>query len=85
LSWSVQYSDIAPEDVLNLTPPEGQEVSDQFGEALKAAAVIIESGVIGFPDRHRFNINLAGHANPDHEPRKGWSNDTISLSISQAS
>ena len=32
-----------------------------------------------------FTVELSGHSNPDHEPREGWENDTITIRITQVS
>lgn len=30
-----------------------------------------------------FHVDLSGHANPGHNPRDGWANDTLAIRITQ--
>lgn len=83
MSWTSYNQNVTADDVWNLSVPENADPY-QFGHASEAAAEIIDSGVLGDPDKYRFNVSLVGHANPNHEPRDGWANDSISISISQA-
>jgi hypothetical protein len=56
---------------------------DQFDAALEAAQTVLDSGAVGDID-DLFNISLSGHANPDHKPADGMSNDMINVTVSQA-
>jgi hypothetical protein len=51
--------------------------------AKEAAKAVIASGAVGDASKG-FNIGLSGHGNEDHEPRAGWSNDVITINVSQA-
>lgn len=55
-------------------------VDDQIKAAAAAAVALVRSGAIGKP--LKFTVGLSGHANPDHLPAEGWSNDSISVSLS---
>jgi hypothetical protein len=46
--------------------------------AIRAATVIVEGGHVG---RGLVGATLQGHANPDHQPRAGWSNDQITITV----
>lgn len=52
--------------------------------AAKAAAIgLLKSGAVGSLEQSAFSVSLSGHANPDHAPRAGWSDDFITLNVSQ--
>lgn len=57
----------------------GEEMMAQAEQSTYAAVAIIESGCLGDGP---FLVSLSGHANPGHEPRDGWVNDVVSISIS---
>lgn len=61
--------------------PEGS--TEQHAVAQKAVELLIASGVLGDPDEDEFVVTLSGHSNPGHEPRAGWANDMISISVNQ--
>jgi hypothetical protein len=90
MSWSVSTKlrhGWADEDVsvLRLRALEqNPECSDQFDAAVQAILMLLESGAVG-DARKEFFVAMGGHANPGHEPRSGWANDLITISISQAS
>lgn len=63
---------------------DNPENLEQWGEAITAAQDIIESGVLGDINEHKFNVHITGHSNPDHKPADGWANDHIGITISQA-
>lgn len=68
------------------TFPDGPspEVVDHLFVGKTAAAESITSGVFGDPDSE-FVVVVSGHANPEHQPKEGWVNDCISISITQLS
>jgi len=91
MSWSSSI-ELGPDDHL---PVEGQaevlagklaekcsppattdEVKDHLVAAGKVAVDLL--GVVGDGP---YVIVANGHANPDHKPTPGWSNDTISVSV----
>lgn len=57
------------------------EVREQFEQAVSAAQRLAESATTGDAP---YNVMLSGHANPRHVPRDGYSNDTITVSVSSA-
>lgn len=89
MSWSASHAEpLAAEDIQAdafATSPPGLDASpqEQFEEAVKAAAAIAASGVVGAVDK-QFTIRLQGHGNPNHEPASGWVNDTVTVIVSQA-
>jgi len=56
----------------------GAEMLAQAEQATYAAVRLIKSGCLGDGP---FRISLSGHANPGHQPRDGWADDAISISI----
>lgn len=86
MSWSVngllpnENFDFATlkEEALRQNPDCG----DQFDVAVVVAKMLIESGVVG-DDGKQFYVTMNGHANPNHEPRKGWANDAVAIRIDQ--
>jgi hypothetical protein len=62
---------------------EQEATIEQIHAAVAAAKSLAASGVIGPPSR-RFGATLSGHANPGHGPRGGFANDTVTVSIYQA-
>lgn len=63
--------------------PEAEQAAlEHVGAALDAVANLLE--VVGRAD-DTVSVNVAGHANPDHAPRDGWSNEALSISISVSS
>ncbi len=89
MSWSVNATiqGGSPADELvalrEAALSQNPECSDQFEAAKDATYMLVSSGAVGGPDK-KYHVILAGHANPDHEPRPGWANDMITISISQA-
>lgn len=85
MSWFKQFSGVQGEDIADLEPDPSMEVAPVFRLARGVADVIVQSGHVGDPDRFLFNIALSGHVNPNHEPRDGWANDTVTVNVSQGS
>jgi len=56
----------------------GAEMMAQAEQAIYAAVAIIESGCLGDGP---FLVYLSGHANPSHQPRDGWANDGLTITI----
>lgn len=92
MSWSEQFKGLDSDSGLFI---EGlvkgrnidsacPEAMEQYVEAFEAAVALIRSGVIG-KKGHKFNVNLSGHANTDHEPDPAWANDCLNISIYQVS
>jgi hypothetical protein len=55
-------------------------MDEQFEAALSAAHGILASGAVGTA---ACSVTMSGHANPGHVKRPGWSNDGITISITQ--
>src|SRR5260221_14601835 len=92
MSWTVSIpagprNDFADRvDALQL-PANGdeapsQEAINQLDAAREALKAIADSGAVGNTLKHLGGY-ASGHANPGHEPLAGWSNDTISVSVTQ--
>lgn len=89
MSWTIGPVDVfhdSAEADLEALQPQGQDSSlphvvEAVRAAKMAAVAILRSGAVGWgPAR----VSLSGHANPDHRPVAGWSNDTIGVSVWQA-
>jgi hypothetical protein len=61
---------------------QNSECGDQFDAAKDAAYSLMASGAFGTASK-KFQINMVGHANPNHEPREGWATDSVTISVSQ--
>jgi hypothetical protein len=61
---------------------QNPECADQFDAVSYAVKDLINSAAIGAWGK-RFNVAMSGHSNPNHEPRDGWANDAVTISISQ--
>ena len=55
---------------------------DMLGKAMEVVSDLIDSGVVGTPDK-AYRWSVSGHGNINHEPASGWSNDSLSISITQ--
>lgn len=59
--------------------PLAAEAEEQAREASRVAQEMLKSGALG---RGTFNVNLSGHANPDHTKTPGYANDCITIHVS---
>jgi hypothetical protein len=84
MSWSGSGTVENQEVTLSIPGEISQESSQQASVASKAIQAIVKSGALGDPTA-KYHISVSGHANPDHEPVSGWSNDSLYISITQAS
>lgn len=87
MSWSASVTNISIDEIDSIVsfPAElSEEAKEQFEAAKEHAKALAESGVVGDVENHRFNVNLAGHANPGHEPAEGWANDGIAVNVAQS-
>lgn len=88
MSWSASFvvrageAEPREEDLTLSNVNEVPEHLEQFRESLSAVFGILLSGVLGGKDKD-YVVNLSGHGNERHEPAPGWSNDYLSISISQ--
>lgn len=60
-----------------------EHAGESIATAAGAVLAVLQSGALGDPDEYGFNVNVNGHANPEHKPAEGWSNDHLTISISQ--
>lgn len=70
-------------DLTNVTfvdDAQKKATQDQVKAAHRAVKELIKA-VGGKKDM--YYVNIAGHANPNHEPMDGWSNDHITITVSQ--
>lgn len=59
----------------------GEEESKRaISAATKIAQDLIKTGVVGDGP---YNVNLGGHANPNHSAEGFWAPDTITISVSR--
>ena len=88
MSWSVsgQTDQQGVADFMSAKREEAlqqnSECGDQFDAVTEAVITLINSGSVGDASR-RFSMTLTGHANPNHEPRDGWANDAVTISLYQ--
>lgn len=89
MSWSATSIELeAGEEVtvekLGLAESEAAqtyEVKQQLQAACDAINLIAKSGALG--EGVRLSVSCGGHANPDHAPRDGWSNDSLNIALFQ--
>lgn len=91
MSWGIildienrDLTDESEKRILDLADNESttDEVKEQAGVALLVVSQSILSGALGAPDG-KYRVTISGHANPGHNPTPGWSNDALTISISQ--
>ena len=59
-----------------------EEMEKQLDVAAGVAHDLAASGALGDKDGE-YRVTLTGHANPEHKPVAGWSNDFINVVITQ--
>lgn len=70
-------------DTYNPSDEGMKDAAEDAGEvAIQAVVGILESGVLGNLEK-TYWVNLSGHANPNNEPSGNWTNDCVTISISQ--
>lgn len=84
MSWTTRTPEPVAKDAIALDEPQLYDVveaeqREQFDAALDAAKAL--AGVVGRPGDPVI-VTLNGHANPGHSPRDGWSNETITITVS---
>ena len=57
------------------------EAARQLIAARRAAVTFAQSSTVG---AEKVSVTLSGHANPGHRPAKGWSNDFVTITVSNA-
>lgn len=90
MSWSTSGKSLTAKQIHEIPAPNWESYGDQelvpsmqeqFEAARLAAYAIVVTGALG-KDK-LFNVALSGHGNLDHEPKDGWVNDFVTISISQ--
>jgi hypothetical protein len=61
-------------------PEVRREVAGQVEAAIGAAVELLG----GLGDPAEVHVTLSGHANPGHESKLGWPNDTITVTVTRA-
>jgi hypothetical protein len=86
MAWSVRYGSkkaLQSDKPTEQSPDVGgvhPETNRQHSAARKAALDVIASGAVGKGD---VEVTIAGHTNPDHEPKEGYVNDNVTITIKQ--
>jgi hypothetical protein len=83
MSWGATYT-INPDgksEIENFSV-KGPDAVEAFEAASNLADYLVEKGVVGDITK-TFKVSLSGHANPDHEPKSGWANDFVQITITQ--
>lgn len=90
MSWSTHYNgleqfrkDEPAYPAQNFDPALEVEFTEQLKAARGVVEALVASGAIGGAGKD-YRISLSGHANPGHEPRAGYANDCVTVSITQA-
>lgn len=94
MSWSYYLGPLPADKIKEVTEAKvaaasqeidlSQETLDQIKVAVEAAIILVPHVGNGAPSGNIY-LSITGHSNPDHLPRWGWSNDSISITISNAS
>jgi hypothetical protein len=95
MSWSFQVSPVPVdefEEAIDAARSAAQsnieasnaDGADQADAAVAAAKHIVASGTVG-GEGVKVAATLSGHGNPGHAPKAGWSNDSVSVNVYQAS
>lgn len=85
MSWSIAYPSAEAfrrDERSNAPTAVIPEAEEQIKAARAAAMGLLDSQATGKRD---VAITLSGHANEGHEPKAGWSGDSITVSIYQKS
>ena len=87
MSWSIQVRGTAANirqrvqlaEVPYVDETVGPETNDQLLEAKRSADLILTGASVGsYPC---FSVSMSGHANPNHEPKDGFADDFVSVSV----
>jgi hypothetical protein len=94
MSWNVNLTDIDPTEIGKLAHDAYEEFKARYSDDADAIAAMDEqfdavlaaasSGLTHVVGDGNVNVTLSGHANPGHQPRQGWANDLVTVSISSA-
>ncbi len=84
MTWSIAPTKVTRMEILDIPAPSYSEWTDemeeQFEDAKYAARELAYS--VGRPD-DQVVVSLSGHVNPGHQPRPGWANDMITVTVTQ--
>jgi hypothetical protein len=90
MSWSANYqTNMARREdgqmltLIHASGIDSDEAKKSHATAVRAMGEIVLSGVLGEFPRYDFYVNIAGHSNAGNEPVDGWSNDFLSIMITQ--
>jgi hypothetical protein len=76
-------ADIHHAEVEESSGVEDLETQEVLNTAHKAVVQhILDAGIVGDSSKS-YLITVSGHTNPGHEPRAGWSNDTVTITVAQ--
>jgi hypothetical protein len=93
MSWSVTKNNIPPGELPGALDAALQEAKEQWPEgypdhvveqvqvAQQVAISIADSGFVG--REVELNVTIGGHSNPEHKPQAGYSNDFITVTVTQ--
>lgn len=96
MSWTLGAQTITPNGIENVAAlvdamPETWQTGDghnESGESIQLAKAAIKmllcSGAVGDPATYSFYVSASGHSNAGYAPKSGWSNDQVTISVSQA-
>lgn len=92
MSWSIHIPETTPQHYTVAAReareaqagPFSAEEIEQIDAAMEVAEALVKSKTVApTATKHRVAVTLIGHANPDHHPRAGVINDTITVTVSQ--
>lgn len=88
MSWNLNVPECAPSEISNElrrerdNKAEGQDWDEEVAEQVRAA-IEAAVGVAPAVGGDKVTVTIAGHANPNHEPREGWANDEVTVTVRQ--
>lgn len=85
MSWNKRYDSreaFEQDAPVFATPASDSETLQQMARAREAAGLLVHSDVVADSGRD-VTVTMNGHANPDHAPREGWVNDSITVTVTQ--
>lgn len=84
MTWSANYKYLPGEGEVDtvVNGVETQEQKNQYEAARNAAASLLNDNVLGSPVFPK-SVRIVAHANPNHEPVAGWSNDFVTITVTQ--
>jgi hypothetical protein len=96
MSWSIDVTGAEQEGLYELLEVQAEkkvadsaqhsnadaldEMVQQMSAATEAAVILAKTTGV-----RQVNVHLSGHANPGHEPREGYGDDSVTVSVIQTS